>query len=198
MNLLRFLVLVFVATIPLGSTAQIRKITHPARTTIPIPGLRREFIPDIAGLKIETNPGWAAEEIFDSTDQICQLNFFDPADSLKKNIVSILVEKFDSKGFDTAKWEGLKKSIRISYGDQGIAVRPLDDRMAGKKESDSTGILASYELLTRHPDFIEYHDAIVGEKSLVLLSAPMPKEEYQMRIEYLRSIAGSLRINKNK
>ncbi len=180
-----------------NSAAQQKKLIHKARTTVIIPGLRREFDAELANISIETNPGWKAEETDDAKEHIYQLIFTDPEDSSKK-FLSLLVDQYDSKGFDSTKWAELMKSIRISYGDRGIAIRPLNQAMTSAGMQDSTGILASYEILTRHPDFIEYVDAIVGKTSLVLLSAPMKTDEYQQKIAYFRDIAASVKLGKLK
>jgi hypothetical protein len=194
---IRLAMTIILSLLPLGSFAQQKKVIHKARTTVIIPGLRREFDAELANISIEVNPGWQAEEIDDAKDHIYQLIFTDPEDSAKK-FLSLLVDQYNSKDFDSTKWEGLKKSIRISYGDRKIAIRPLEDRMTDKAAFDSTGILAYYEILTRHSDHIEYVDAIVGKTSLVLLSAPMKTEEYQQKSPYFRDIAGSIRLGKLK
>jgi len=193
----RLFIFIICFLLPLGIKAQEKRLIHKAKTSVIIPGLRREFDAELMNISIETNPGWKAEEIEDPKDHVYQLVFSDPEDSTKK-FLSILVDQYNSKDFDSTKWEALKKSIRISYGDRKIAVRPLFDTITGPAVRDSTGILAYYELLTRHPDYIEYVDAIVGKTSLVLLSVPMKSEEYQQKIAYYRDIAGSIKLGKVK
>jgi hypothetical protein len=194
---LKFLLLFFCTFFPAANFAQQKKILHKPQTSIVIPGLRRAFDAELAAIHIEVNPGWQGEEIEDSTEKIYQLIFTDPEDSSKK-ILSLLMQHYESKGFDSTQWERLKKSIRISYGDRGIAVRPLSEQMTDEKARDSTGVLAFYELLTRHTDFIEYVYAIVGQRSLLLLSAPLKTEEYQQKVPYFQSVAGSIRLGKSK
>ncbi|MFI5264379.1 MAG: hypothetical protein ACHQM6_07685 [Candidatus Kapaibacterium sp.] len=197
MSVSRLFIFLICFLLPLGVQAQEKKLIHKARTTVIIPGLRRELDAELANISIEVNPGWQTEEIDNAKDHIYQLIFTDPEDSAKK-FLSLLVDHYDSKDFDSTKWEGLRKSIRISYGDRGIAVRPLMEKMNDKATFDSSGILAYYEILTRHPDHIEYVDAIVGKTSLLLLSAPLKTEEYQQKIPYFRDIAGSIRLGKSK
>ncbi len=189
--------MILICIFPLIGFSQQERIIHKPQTTVIIPGLRREFTATLAMIKIAVNPGWRAEEIENDSDHIYQLLFTDPEDS-SKTFLTLTAENFHSNGFDSVKWENLKKSIRISYGDRGIAVRPLADKITEQAVRDSTGILASYEILTRHPDFIEYVDAFVGKTSLLLLSAHIKTEEYRQNIDYFRDIAESVRLQQNK
>ena len=108
------------------------------------------------------------------------------------------MEQYESKGFDSAEWNSLKKSIRESYGNRGIGLRPLDEQITDPAMRDSSGVLARYELLAKHPDYLEYIDAIVGKTSLVLLTVQLKPEEYAQKIGYFRDIAASVKLGHNK
>lgn len=192
----RHSIILFCFLFPLQGFAQQKTITHKARTTVVIPGLRREFDAELANLSIEVNPGWQAEEIDDSIEHIYQLVFTDPYDSTK--ILSLLMERYESKGFDSITWSSLKNSIRESYGNRGIALRPLDEQITGTGMRDSSGVIARYELLAKFSDHLEYIDAIVGKTSLTLLTMPLKSEEYRKKIGYYRDIAGSIKLLKSK
>ena len=175
------------------SLAQEKKIIHKARTSVIIPGLRREFVSELAHISIETNPGWQGEETYDDSDHIYQLVFTDPIDS-NKRFLSLLMQQYDSKGFDSSKWDKLKQSIRESYGNRNIAVRPLNDGISGPGYRDTTGIIAHYEILAKHHDYIEYIDAVVGKSALLLVTVPIKPDEYMMKIGYFRDVASSLKL----
>ncbi len=185
-------IFLFCLLLPLQGFAQQKKITHKARTTVVIPGLRREFDAELAHISIELNPGWQAEEIEDPIEHIYQLLISDPYDSTK--IASLLMQRFESKGFDSIKWNGLKNSIRESYGNRGIALRPLNEQITSAQMRDSLGVIARYELLAKYSDHLEYINAVVGKKSLVLLTMPLESEAYRKKIGYYREIAGSIKL----
>ncbi len=188
-----FLITVITVTLLIDySFAQQKKVVHKARTSVVIPGLRREFDAELAKISIDINPGWQAEETDDSIEHIYQLLVTDPYDSTK--IASLLMQRYESKGFDSIKWNVLKNSIRESYGNRGIALRPLNDQITDSKSRDSSGVIARYELLAKFSDHLEYINAVVGKKSLVLLTMPLKSEEYRKKISYYREIAGSIKL----
>ena len=108
------------------------------------------------------------------------------------------MQRYESKGFDSIKWNVLKNSIRESYGNRGIALRPLDDQITDSKTRDSSGVIARDELLAKFSDHLEYIDAVVGKKSLVLLTIPMKSEQYRKKIGYFRDVAGSIKLGRNR
>jgi hypothetical protein len=173
--------------------AQQRKIIHQPQTTVIVPGLRRAFKTDLKNISLEANPGWKAEEIFDSSDNIYQLVFSDPEDSSKR-FLSLLLENYRAHTFDSAGWYKLKQSIRESYGDRGIALRPLGDTIFAAVNNDSTVILARYELLAKQNKYLEYICAMVGKTSLILLTVPLEPDEYAQKIIYFKEIAYSVRL----
>jgi hypothetical protein len=191
-----FAIFLFCIFLPFHGYAQQKKIIHKARTSMVIPGLRREFDAELANLSIEANPGWQAEESIDSIEHIYQLAFTQPDDSTK--ILSLLMERYESKGFDSLRWNALRLSIRQSYGDRGIALRPLDEQITNAAMSDSTGIIARYELLAKFSDHLEYIDAVVGKSSLVLLTIPIKSDEYRKKIGYFRDISASIKLERTK
>jgi len=188
-----FAYLLFIVLFSINAHAQQRKIIHQPQTTVIIPGLRRAFKPDLENISLEVNPGWKAEEIFDSSENIYQLVFTDPEDSAKK-FLSVLLENYRTHTFDSAEWVKLKQSIRESYGDRGIALRPLSYTLFTFGNNDSTGILARYELLARQKEYVEYICALVGKTTLLLLTVPLKPDEYTQKIIYFKEIAYSLRL----
>ncbi len=196
MLFIRYLLVVVFISITLGTSfAQQKKLIHKPRTAVIIPGLRREFSAELAKISIEANPGWQAEEVIDSSEHIYQLLFTDLEDSSKR-MLSLLMYPSNLPTFDSAVWSNLKKSVRESYGNRGIAIRPLDEHLTSKSKQDSSGVIASYEILAKHTDFIEYIDAIVTKNSLVLLTVPIKPEKYQRVINYFRDIAQSIKIGR--
>jgi hypothetical protein len=173
--------------------AQQREVIHKPQTSVIIPGLRREFKAELAHITLEVNPGWRAQEIFDSTEKIYQLVFTDPDDSSKR-FLSLLLENYRTDKFDSTEWNKLKQSIRVSYGNRGIALHELSDLLFKAELSDSSGILARYELLTKQKDYLEYINAMVGRTSLILLTVPLTPEEYDRKIAYFMEVAQSLKL----
>jgi hypothetical protein len=180
--------------LPVIGLAQETRLVHQPRTSVIIPGLRREFKAELAKLSIEANPGWKSEEIANDSEHIYQLIFSDPEDSMKR-CLSLLMEHYESKGFDSTKWNELKKSIRESYGDRGIALRPLSEEVTTAAARDSSGIIARYELLAKHEHYLEYINAVVGKTSLILMTVPFKPDEYSRKIGYFRDIAESIKLN---
>ncbi|MDP4219589.1 MAG: hypothetical protein Q8916_01805 [Bacteroidota bacterium] len=186
------LALLFVFNLKLH--AQNKKIRHPAQTSTILPGLRRVFHATLTDISIEANPGWDAEESYDETRRIYRLVFSNPQDS-SQTFLSCLVEPYHGSTSDSAHWNKLKASIRESYGNRGIAVHDLGETLSFGSQADSSGILARYELLAKHDDYLEYVDAVLGRTELVLVTAPVKPEEYQARIPYLRNVAESLKLH---
>jgi hypothetical protein len=177
--------------------AQQKRIVHKPQTHDIIQGLRRKFIADLSNLTIDVNPGWRAAEIYDSSIFVYELTFTDPKDTSVK-FLTVLIDRYDPVNFDSIKWSTLRKSIRESYGDHGIPIRQLGDYIPDKASSDSTGIIATYELLAKHEKYVEYVCAMVSKSSLILLTVPIDPKEYNEKINYIRDISGSIRIGKNK
>lgn len=191
---LRAFLLISCMLLPVIGFAQETRLVHKARTSVIIPGLRREFKAELAKLSLEVNPGWKAEEIENDSEHIYQLHFTNPEDSTKQYL-SLLMEHYESKGFDSAKWNKLKNSIRESYGDRRIALRPLSEKITDSATRDSSGIIARYELLAKHDNYLEYINAVVGKTSLLLMTVPFKFDEYGEKIGYFRDIAESIKLN---
>lgn len=172
-------------------SAQKRVVVHRPTAELKLDGLLRRLPLSLAHYSIELHPGWLVTETFDSATTLTTLVCTDPSDTLTTFLRSAS-HPASGVSFNVKDWNSLKGQLRSGYGDHNIGTKVLLDSVM-KDVKASFGVHATYELLAKLDDRLEFIAMVITNTETLFVSVDFAPDEYQANIPYYRSIVSGIR-----